>query len=74
MEAWFRSNMGIIVHSLTLALVIIIAYLHLNALNPGLVKNYFYVIYFIAICYNIVAIGILGSGNPEAARMIRTYA
>jgi len=66
--------MSIIVHSLALALVIIIAYLHLDALNPGLVKNYFYVIYFIAVSYNIVAIGILASGNREAAKMIGTYA
>jgi hypothetical protein len=72
-ESWFRSNIGIIIHSLALALAVLFAHLHLGALNEGLVKNYFYIIYFFGITYNMIAIGILASGRKDLAANIGAY-
>jgi len=62
-ETWFRSNSMLITYSFILPLVIFIAYIHLNALNPGTVKNYFYIFYFCAIAGNMIYIGLLASNN-----------
>ena len=65
--------MNVIIHSAALAVTLAIAYIHLSALNEGMVKNYFYITYFIVITYTIIAIGFLLSGRKDLAEMIGTY-
>ena len=72
-ESWFRSNISIIMQFIALVIALIIAYLHLSALIPGVVKNYFYVFYFIMIAYNIIVIGVLASGNHSLAKTMGAW-
>ena len=66
-ETWFRSNMNVIVYCSALVIELILAYVMLNNLEPGPLKNGLYTVFFLLISYTIVCIGLIVGGKRDIA-------